>query len=52
LLCRAEFCSRMETLQLSETAFVAPGRLLEFRNSMYAGMHGNSVKMQWSGLIP
>ncbi|KAK9895156.1 hypothetical protein P389DRAFT_172730 [Cystobasidium minutum MCA 4210] len=51
LLCRDDFLERMNVLDLSETEFVAPGRLLEFKNSMFAGMMGRDVKLQWSGLI-
>lgn len=51
LLCRDDFIERMDILNLSETAFVAPGRLLEFKNSMFAGMMGRPVKLQWSGLV-
>lgn len=49
LLCGQDFCSRMDTLDLTETEFVAPGRLLEFKSSMYAGMFGRPVKLQWTG---
>lgn len=50
LLCRDEFCERMKEMDLCDTSFVAPGRLLEFKNSVDAGMVGREIKLRWSAL--
>jgi hypothetical protein len=48
LLCRAAFCKRMATFSLASTSFVAPARLLDFKESMLLNMSSPTIQLKWT----